>query len=149
MALCGETEEVILQTICQVFKVSWREQGPGVIYLEGLASEFAENIENGEISADVYIQEPATFASQLGQFFFVFFVIFCDTDCCCMICPLITHCMICAVSSGKITKHMDCFYCNFLRKWSNLSTAIFSFSRWYKVNSYFFSIIYLSFELIA
>ncbi|PIK41647.1 putative ubiquitin conjugation factor E4 B [Apostichopus japonicus] len=46
MALCGETEEVILQTICQVFKVSWREQGPGVIYLEGLASEFAENIEN-------------------------------------------------------------------------------------------------------
>lgn len=44
--LCGETEEVVLQAVSHIFKISWREQGPGVIYLEGLASEFAESSEN-------------------------------------------------------------------------------------------------------
>ncbi|XP_072174441.1 ubiquitin conjugation factor E4 B-like [Diadema setosum] len=43
LLLCGVSEHTLLTVISKVFNVSWKEQGPNVVYLKELATEFAED----------------------------------------------------------------------------------------------------------
>ena len=41
------SEHTLLTVISKVFHISWKEQGPEVVYLKGLAAEFAEDPSKG------------------------------------------------------------------------------------------------------
>ncbi|XP_063965881.1 ubiquitin conjugation factor E4 B-like isoform X2 [Lytechinus pictus] len=43
LLLCGVSEHTLLMVMSKVFHISWKEQGSGVLYLKGLAAEFAED----------------------------------------------------------------------------------------------------------
>ena len=45
--MCGISEDQLLHTVSRVFRVSWKEQGRDVVYLTGIAAEFAEEPDQG------------------------------------------------------------------------------------------------------